>query len=1137
MGRSPLVKDALREIRKTLSRFLAIFSIMALGVGFFAGVQATGRDMRLTADDYFDRHRLMDGHILSTMGLSDGDVEAVRSIPGVSGVMPAHFTDAVVLSQDNFLVRVHSLAQLPEDSSDFLNLPRLVEGRMPQSAGECLADMNFQELYGFSIGRTVTLASGKSGEDLGDVLARDSFQIVGMVESPMYPDMTKRGSTSIGNGSLDAFLLVPEENFTADYYTDLYVAYDPAREQAAYSPEYEEAADQLLRELEELEKLRAPARLEEVRKEAEAEISKAQAELDDGVREMDEKLAEAAQKIADAQQKLADGEAEYDEGLAEFLEQTQEAEQELADARAQLDDGYQQLREAREELEYAQKQLERGKAALREGEASYALLEDNLVLMRDMLGKIPDSVPGFDAGVPADQIPGLAELTSALDQNFVDESGESLGFGQLLVENVELPNPVPGGEPVMIPCVTPSSKAAVLGALEEYRQQAAARLEEARAEIAAGEEDLAWGQEQFRENRRLLEKAKAEYEDGLAEFEEEKAKGRQELDDAWQKILDGRTELADGQAEYEEKKAEAQQEVADAQQKLDDARQELEELELPEWYVQGREDWLPAYGNFGDDARRIDNVASVFPVFFLGVAALVCLTTMTRMVEEQRVQIGTAKALGYGGGAIAAKYLFYALSASLLGSLLGLTVGFRLFPTVIYNAYCILYDMPPVIAPFHLATGFWACAAAALCSGAVTLSACWNELRESPARLMRPKAPKAGRRVLLERLPWLWNRFTFIQKVTIRNLFRYKKRVLMTVLGIAGCTALMLTGFGLNDAITDIVRNQYVDIFRYDMLVIYDGDAPSAGLRAISRTLSEEPSIRTALRQTMETMTAVSPQKQLDVTITVPEDPASLEEFITLRDRVTHAPVAMDASGAVVTEKLATLLDLSPGDELTLRDSDGASFTLPVSGITENYASHFVYLSPTAYRQAFGKEPVYNSCLINLTDPSVENAVAEELMALEDVLAVTPTSTIKAEFGNISDNFKIVVVVLIASAGLLAFVVLYNLTNINITERTREIATLKVLGFYDGEVSAYIYRENTALTLLGAAAGLLLGVALTRFVVVTAEIDDIMFGRSIYPLSYAIAAALTLVFSALVNLAMVFRLRRINMVESLKSVD
>ncbi|MEA5010420.1 MAG: FtsX-like permease family protein [Angelakisella sp.] len=1138
MRYSALFKDIRREVTKTISRFLSIFAIVALGVGFFAGVQATGADMRLTADRYFDSHKLMDGHVISTLGLSQKDVDAVAKISGVTGVMPSHFTDAVALSSDNFLVRILSLPQTNTDSSHQLNQPRVIEGRLPQLPDECVIDTNIRNLYQFEVGRTITFAAGKKDENILDTLSRKSFRVVGVVESPMYIDMTTRGNTTIGNGSLNAFVLLPEEAFVSDYYTDLYVTYAPAAQAPAYSQEYDTAVEQLMDELTQLERVRAPARLEEVKAEANEEITKAEQELAEGKAEMEEKLAEAEQKMADAEEKLKEGEADYRQGLIDYQEEIGKAQQELNDAREKLDEGWAALREAREDLVAGQKELDAAKAQLKKGEEGYTLLVQNISAITASVDAIPDSVNGFSPGVPVEFIPGLTTLVDALNNNFTDQNGQSLGIGELLVTTVEIPNPVPEGEPIAVECVTPASKIAVKDALENYRVSTAAMLEMARKEIAAGEEDLAYGKQLYRESRQELEKGNQEYEEGVAKFEEEKAKAQQKLDDAKQQIEDGKRELAEGRAEYEEEKAKAEADIAEAEAKLADAKQELAELELPEWMVQSRTDWLPSYGNFGDDANRIDNVASVFPVFFLGVAALVCLTTMTRMVEEQRVQIGTAKALGYGGFAITSKYLSYAVIASFLGSLVGLGVGFKLFPTVIYNAYGIMYDMPPVVAPFWGLTGFVACSAAVLISAAVTLSACWGELRESPAQLMRPKAPKAGRRVLLERIPFVWRRLSFIRKVTVRNLFRYKKRVLMTITGIAGCTALMLTGFGLNDAISDIVRNQYVDIFRYDMMIFHNSDAEKTSLNTIRNTIAGEENIESWIAQSMETMTAIGKNdKLLDVNLVAVEEPEKLGEFITLRQRLDHKPLVIEPQGAVITEKMATLLELSVGDTLTVRDSDNVTHSLKVTGVSENYAHHFVYMTSDYYQQTFGIPAPFNSYLANLRDISLENAVAEELMGLEDVLGVSPTSIIKSDFGNISENFKFVVVVLIVSAGLLAFVVLYNLTNINITERMREIATLKVLGFYDKEVSAYIFRENTALTLMGAGVGLLLGIALTRFVVVTAEIDAIMFGRTIYGFSYLIAALLTMAFSAMVNFFMYFRLKKVNMVESMKSVD
>jgi putative ABC transport system permease protein len=1123
-----LLKDTLRTMARTMSRFLSIFAIVALGVGFFAGVRATGSDMRLTADLYYDRTQTADVHVLSTMGFSQKDVDAAAAIPGVSGVMPAHSVDVLTLAGENFTTKVLSLPDLELSNPGYQNQLSLVEGRLPEAPYECVLDSAAAEEMGFSVGRVITLASGTADQDLSDTLYRKSYTIVGIAESPLYIDMTKRGNTTIGNGTLSAFLYVPEENFVSDVYTDLYLTWGPALPLAAYTDEYDQEVEKLLDALEELETVRAPARLEEVRAEAQAEIDDALKELEDGRQEMNEKLADAWQELEDGRQELLDGEEEYRQGVQDFEEEIEKAQQELDDAKAELDDGWAQYRDGRDQLREGEKELRESLPLLQAAEAQAQEQTTQLETLKASLAAVDPALPiSWETH---------GQLLGALDA-VTDQEGASLGLGSSLADGPEME----GLPPEAQQAVRTQKLAGVEGALDTAIQTITAAIQEARRQYDQGVEDLQDGRSELREARKELERGRAEYEDGLAEFEEEKAKGQQELDDARLELDDGWKELEDGQREYEEEKADAEAEIADGEAEIRDAQQELADLEMPEWYIQDRYDFTTAYSSYRDDAQRIDNVAAIFPAFFLGVAALVCLTTMTRMVEEQRGQIGTAKALGYTSGAIAAKYLIYAVTASLLGSLVGLAVGFWIFPTVIYNAYRILYDMPEITAPFWWGTGLVSCLAATAVSALVTASACWGELRAVPAQIMRPKAPKAGKRVLLERIPFIWRRLSFIQKVTVRNLFRYKKRVLMTVTGIAGCTALMLAGFGLNDAINDILGNQYVYIITYDMMVLYQNDGDAADLAALDNLTGTGNDLGITARadQYVQSMTALSPEtgKRVDVNLTVTKEPEEIGEFITLRTRLGHEPLSIPEDGAIITEKMASLLDLSVGDQLTIQDPDGAERLLRVAGITENYASHFVYLGPEYYQEVFGQAPEYNCQLLNLQDPSLENSVSGTLLENPSVLAVNLTSTIRAQFGNISDSFKLVIVVLVISAGLLAFVVLYNLTNINITERIREIATLKVLGFYDREVSAYIYRENTALTFLGIAFGLLLGAALTRFVVVTAEIDAIMFGRKIYFFSYAIAAALTLAFSVFVNFVMHFRLRKVDMVESMKSVD
>ena len=536
------------------------------------------------------------------------------------------------------------------------------------------------------------------------------------------------------------------------------------------------------------------------------------------------------------------------------------------------------------------------------------------------------------------------------------------------------------------------------------------------------------------------------------------------------------------------------------------------------------------------EVQEGQTMGAILPVLFLAIAVLTMVTTMHRIAAKEKTQIGTLKALGYTDREIQKKYLIYSLSATVLGSGLGLAVGFKLFPTVIYDAYCIMYDLPPVEAPFHWGVAAICVVVALGCVTLVTCNVCHGVLSEMPANIMRPKAPPAGQRVLLEKVPFIWRRLSFSHKVTVRNLFRYKKRVLMTIVGIAGCAALVLTGYGLKDAINDIVQNQFQKVFRYDLLAGYSAE-DEAEEQALFDQLESDPDIKEWMPQYRAAITAVDERHSYEVNLTVSQDYTRLTDFISLQERVSRRVLTPEKEGAIITEKLGTMLGLKAGDTLTLRDGDNRTYELAIAGVSENYASHFVYISAEYYEEVFGKAPEYNTVIVDLADRDDWAAASEKLLAGGTVQMISSDEELVEQYKNVTDNLGYVVAVLIVSAGLLAFVVQYNLSNINITERTREIATLKVLGFYDGEVSAYIYRESVILTILGTGLGLLLGTALTRFVVATAEVDSIMFGRSIYWPSFLMAALITFLFSFLVNWVMHYRLKKINMVESMKSVD
>ena len=1183
--KSALYKDIWREIRRTKNRFLSIFAIVALGTGFFAGIKSTCPDMLLTADQYFAVQQLMDVKILSTYGFDEKDVAAVRESGQAHGFYAGYSADLFLKTagQPDVIAKVYSLPRQRE-GKDFLNQPVLLEGRMPEAPGECLVENNMPMDYAFSLGQTVTLASGDPEEPVSDRLDRDTYTVVGIARSPLYLNF-ERGSASIGNGAADCFVLIPEENFNLEVYTDLYLTLEGAQGLSAFSQEYKDLVKEQMDSLEELADRREDERFQEILEEAYGELNDAKEELRDGEETQRRELADAQAELEDAWQKILDGRTELEDGRREFEEEIAEAQEEIAKAEEELADGeseylagYREYRENRpdaiQELIDGHEQIKQAEVDIRNNTYTLEQTEQTLIAARTQLemgkGELAQKEEELQAaqtlvsgalGAATGQIPPEAltpELVAQLSAGLW-ELDENLGllFDEAMAGNQE-------ASAQLVPLLLGQQQALLeAGAALEQAKQTLAQQEQ---ELIAGEKALADGKVQLSQGVLALEKAKRDWEDGkeelleaqkelsrarkrldrgykaldeaVAELEEEKAKGLQELADAEQELLDGEREYNDGVAEYWQAKRDSDAELADARQKIADAEKEIAGLKAPEWYVFDRS-VNPGYSSYEDDAQRVDAIAKVFPVFFLLVAALVCLTTMTRMVEEQRTQIGTLKALGYSEGAIMLKFLVYAAAASLLGSALGLGVGFQLFPRVIYAAYGISYVTPPLIAPFRADYAVWVTLAALACTLSAAFFACRQELRSQPSQLMRPKAPKSGKRVLLERIPPLWDRLSFLQKVTVRNLFRYKKRIVMTVLGISGCTALMLTGFGLKESISTIVLKQFDDIFTYDALVVVDDTSSREELLAVEESLGESPQILGWMPVRQQTMDAGGEGRWQQVYLFVPQSVEEMGEYVSLRTRGEETPVPLTDEGAVITEKFAKLAGLSVGDGLSLRDSDNQMVEVPVTGITENYAMHYVYLSPRAYERLYGGPPVYNAYTLQLAqlDKEGKNQLSTQLTAWDPVLAVSYSQDSKDNFSDVISSLNYVVLVLIFCSGALAFVVLYNLTNINITERIREIATIKVLGFYDQEVSAYVYRENLILTVLGALAGLGLGILLHGFVIQTAEIDTVMFGRVISLPSYLLSFALTMAFAALVNFLMYFKLKTISMVESLKSIE
>ena len=1126
-------KDTLRTIRRSLSRYLSIALIIAIGVAFFAGLTSSGSDMRLTADQYYTDTHTQDMQILSTLGFSQADLDAIAAIDGVDRVVGSYFVDCLTISPDNFLTRVLSLPDDPwQGNEGYLNRLALLEGRVPKYDNECVIDQNIRDKYGFRLGDTLTLRAAKEGEDLSDSLANTTFTVVGVANSPLYIDASKRGATTVGDGSLDAWVYIPQGNFTADFYTQVSLTYAPAREFACYDEGYLPSLAPLRAALEEVAADRAALRREEMHRYLTDKIADGERQLAEGRAE----LADARQQLADAQQAIDDARAELEAGRAQLESGESTLRQEIAAGREQLSSGREAYEEGLRQYEdyYAQytaglAELDAQDEALTDAEEQLPLLELSYYALHTQLLFIETIDTSTAAGHALLQYE-VSSITPDMNR-FPDENGNSMGFGDMMYENGPYST------------ATTERVSAAHAALTEYFHAMKERVSDGRAQIDAARVQLAETAVQLEDFKRQLDEAKAELEAGEAQLESAQSSGQQQLADARAELEAGEAELAQGEEEFlreaadaREKIAQGEEELARAERKLGDVQRTLADLKDAEWYIYDRAEAQPGYAEFSDDADRMDNISAVFPVFFLAVATLVCMTTLARMVEEHRTEIGTFKALGYSDSRIRRKYMVYSLSATAVGCALGLAVGFRIFPSIIITAYCMMYDLPAPTTPFHVGIAVLCAAVALLCVGLVTWFVCRSVLRETPAAIMQPKAPAAGKRIPLEYLPGLWSRLSFSYKVTARNLFRYAKRVSMTLIGIAGCAALVLTGYGLQDAIDDIVRCQFDNVFHYDLLAGFSVET-EAERQEIYDFFEDHDLVADWMPQARRTLHAVGAEKDFEVNVTVSRDYARLTDYIHLQDRRSGEAIVPQAHGAVVTEKLAALLGVQAGDTLTVRDSSHRTYEVEITGVAENYAEHFLYLSEESYRAVFGAEPEYNSVILHLTDDGQMQHFKEELLADTAVQMVSAVGDVLEQFTGITDNLGYVVALIIISAGLLAFVVLYNLSNINITERTREIATLKVLGFYDGEVSAYIYRENIILTILGTGIGLALGIALTRFIVSAAEVDNIMFGRHIYWPSFAMGALLTFAFSFFVNFIMHFRLRKINMVESMKSVD
>lgn len=1198
MKKKALRKDFYMEIRKSMGRFLSLFFIVAIGCAFFAGIRSSEPDMRYSGDAYFDRKNLMDLQVISTMGLTDEDVEAIEKLDGIEKAEAGYSVDALCTEGDNQIV-MHVMSLLPS-----MNQVQVENGRLPEKSDECVVDADFLSKSTLKIGDRVTLSSG-TDKPVTDSLKEDTFTIVGSVSSPCYIGF-QRGSTTIGSGNISAFLCVPEESFCMEVYTEIYAQVKGAEKLTAFTDQYDQRIDSVMKEVEAIKEEREKARYDEIVTEAsekladaEKEITDAEAELEQGKAEAQEKLTAAREKLENAQKELEQAKKELASSQAKIAsskEELEQAQKELNESSGKIAAGEKELNEKsialatlkeqkdtlqgqlaaleqqKEELSGQKTTLEAQKRTLQEGQKN---LLDTQAVLQQQISRLKAEKEDLNAeGIR------LSEEKETLQKEYeelksqYEASGDTEILKQVEAKKAQL-------DEVNAKIAENSAKIeqnktlletveSQMDPLEEKLVQMKNGLEQtetALEKISAGLSEIEAGQEQMQTGltqmesyissgefqlqaaREQLESGKNQILSGQRQIEDAKkriADGEEQIQAGIKQIQDGETGLADGWIEYQDGERQANAEIADgeaqiadAKVQLADAKKEIEQIEKPTWYIYDRSH-LPEYSGYGDNADRMKAIGEVFPLIFFLVAALISLTTMTRMVEEERTLIGTLKALGYSKKSIAAKYLGYAVLATLTGGIFGVMIGEKILPYIIITAYKIMYrHLPDVEIPYNLYYGVLACVAALLCTVAATIFSCMKELKEQAAELMRPPAPKQGKRVFLEYIPFLWKRLNFTWKSTVRNLMRYKKRFFMTIFGIGGCMGLMLVGFGLKDSISSIVPLQYEDIQLYDGNVILQSDVTMQEKQEVYEALEKNSQVVATAEDLLQKITIEHDGVSKEVYLNVPENVEKFSDFVVLQDRTTKEKYQLTDKGAVLTEKMAKELGVSAGDTVTIKEENEKERTVKISQICENYMSHYLYMTPAVYKAAYGKEPKYNSIYYRTEGRTTKEAelVGEAALKLDGALSVSYTTELRQQVDDMLQSLDIVIVVLIISAGMLAFVVLYNLNNINITERKRELATLKVLGFYDKEVTEYVYRENILLTLIGSVFGMLLGKILHRFIIVTVEIDSVMFGRNINTISFVYAFLLTVVFSLFVNGVMYFKLKKINMVESLKSVE
>lgn len=1134
-----LLKDSLKQIVKTNKRFISILLMAFMGVGFFAGVRATSPDMKQTLDKYLDNKNMYDINLVSTLGLTEDDINEISQIDGTEKVVGIYSEDVFVKFEDEETV-VKCISY-----EDEINNLQILEGNLPQNIDECVVEYNMNIGKGVKIGDYIEIRENLEDDEEPSFI-NTKLKVVGIVRSPIYMSRD-RGTTTLGSGKVSYFIYGNKNNINSDIYTEIDIAVSGSKEINTLTEDYEKLVETVEDKLNEIKPKREKFRSDEIILEANTKLEDSQKEFDEEKANAEKKIADAEKEIADGkkeikknEQKIKDAEKELQDGrntaITEFANakaQISASETKLAEARTAATDGKAYLEAKKNEAQQGiaqinagietinttQSDLEQNKALAESVLLNINKIDSTLNQLNEMLKQDEEALKNATTDEEKANLIQMIEYIKSQIESLNAQKQELLSYG---IDQEKL-NKINTG---ILECQTKKAE------LEK-------QIQLINSEIAKGENEIAVAQNQIASGYEQLESSKAELAKKRNETNQKFIDAEKEIADGKKKIEEGKKELADGEKELIEKKEEFNTKIADAERKLIDAREKVNDIENAKWYIWNRYD-NAGFNSYSQDCDNIEKLGNVFPIVFFIIATLISLTTMTRMVEEERVQIGTLKALGYNKFQIMSKYIIYSLVASIIGGFLGAIFGLKFFPYVIITMYQMMYDITDIVIEINKYYMFLGIGLITACIVGATIYTANKELQSTPAEMMRPKSPKPGKRVLLEKIPFIWSKLSFTQKVTVRNMFRYKKKFLMTVVGICGCTALIVAGFGLKDSISGIMDFQYVDIYDYDMMIGLKSTLTNEEKETLIKDLENKDKIEKCIVTYMFAENVKHDNYKQESQIMVIKDTQTIDEIIKLKSLKTEEKLELNENEVIITDKLSQLLNVKVGDEIKIENQDEEEVSVKISGITEHYISHYVYMTDNLYKKLYGEDVKTNVLFtkyVEFLDEESEKALSKELLLNSKIASITLTSYLITTMDETLSAMNFVVYVLIISAGLLAFIVLYNLSNINISERIRELATIKVLGFYDKEVYDYVTREIVLLTIIGIIFGLVFGYILNSFILGTCEIGILRFKKTVLPQSYIIASVITIIFTTIINFITYFTLKKVDMIESLKSVE